>query len=210
MEQNAKSAVVKAFIDFKKGVLQLEGPQEFVEKYLDSTVKNCKPFAASSPKPKPTAEEQEKTKQYKNSVAESLVTLSIGLFTVALLNRTLAVSGKVLGWYKVVASGWYYVAYLGIISLFFGLYFVFPSHNRQEWLIRNIFNKSILKAIKLYGWAIVLVLFGEGLIKTIQSDWAAIIGLICIAAGCAVLIYGIFLSICRPLEESIFKKHKNA
>ncbi len=181
MEQNSKPDVVKAFIDLKKGVLQLEGSQEFVEKYLDPIMKNCKPFAASSPKG-----EESKEREYRYSVAESLVTLSLGMIIVALLNKSLNVSIWL----------WCPLAILGIISLLLALYFVVsPSHKIQEWLIRNIFNKPKLKTIKLCGWAIVLVLFGEELIKIIQTDWSAVILLLCIFAGYAVLAYAFGKSI---------------
>ncbi len=45
--------IVKAVINLKEGTLQLEGPQEFVEKYLDqydSIIKNWKTFFQLSPK----------------------------------------------------------------------------------------------------------------------------------------------------------------
>jgi hypothetical protein len=55
---------VKALINLKDGTIQLEGPKEFVEKYLDKydiMIKNSKTFTPLSPnKEKPEAEEAPK------------------------------------------------------------------------------------------------------------------------------------------------------
>jgi isoprenylcysteine carboxyl methyltransferase (ICMT) family protein YpbQ len=44
-------------------------------------------------------------------------------------------------------------------------------------------------------WFLGLVLFGVVLIQTIQTNWAAVIGLLCIFTGYAVLAYGLGKSI---------------
>ncbi len=201
MEQNSKSNIVKAFIDLKKGVLQVEGPQEFVEKYLNSIVKNCKPFSKAFPKPEPTIEEQDKIKQYKNSVAESLASFSFNVLLLALLNRSLYLSGNLTGCGNIIASSWHYLAYFGTLNLLISIsiYLEFPSHKLQKWLVTSIFNPQNLKVIKYVGWTIVLVLFGISL-QAIQEGWAAILGQICILAGIATLAYVLVKSIVSKKE----------
>lgn len=58
---------VKALINLKDGTIQLEGPQKFVEKYLDqydSLIKNVKTFSPVSPaKEKPVTESEEAPKR---------------------------------------------------------------------------------------------------------------------------------------------------
>ncbi len=138
-----------------------------------------------------------------------LLTFSFNLFALALINRNLNVSGNVVGWEKTITSNWYYLAFLGIIFLLFGLYFKLPKHKAQEWFLKNVFNKYTLQAIKLIGWAIVLVLFGTALIKSIQTNWSAAIGLICIGAGIGFLVSGIIYGVVTSIKITETKKYSH-
>jgi len=186
MEQK-KSDVVKAFIDLKKGVLQLEGPQEFVEKYLDPIIKNCKPFSASSPKG-----EESKEKEYRYFVAESLFSLSLVLITLALINRSLNVSI----WIFVVP-----LVILGIIIFSFFLDLILPHHKIQKCLLRNIFGKNVLSLVKLLNLAVVLALFGQTLAKT-GIFLLSILGVLIALSAYAVLSIGITKSIGLALPKN--------
>jgi len=191
MVQNPKSNTVKATIDSKKGTLRLEGPQEFVEKYLDSIIQNCKPFSTSSPHEE-ESESSNKERDYRYFTAESHGSLSLSLIIVALLNRSLAV------------STWYVPAILGVIILLIGLYLILPSHMIQKWLLRKVFNKYELKTVKWAGWAIVLALFGYGLTQT-GIPWLTIFGALTAVSSYAVLTIG-FLQIAKRLIKGNSKQ----
>jgi len=186
---------VKAIVDLKKGVMELEGPKEFVEKYLDTVTKNCKPFSKAFPKQKPTAEEKDKIKQHKRFAAESFGVLSLGLFSLALVNRSLYISGTLSGLDKNIASQWPYLALLGLIVFFAGIYLILPYHKAQGLKLKTLNNKPFLKIVKLLGWVLVLEPFGRDLIEQIQTDWALTVGLLFIVAAFVLLAYGIGVSI---------------
>jgi hypothetical protein len=190
-----KSEMVKANINIKKGTLELEGPQEFVEKYLKPILKNNKPFSKAFPKPKPTVEEKDKIKQHKRLAAESFGVLSLGLFLLSLVNRGLDISGTLSGLDKNIASGWPYLALLGLIVFFAGIYLILPYHKAQGWLLKTLNNKPYLKVVKLLGWVLVLEPFGRELIEQIQTDWALTVGLLFFVSAFVLLAYGIGMSI---------------
>ncbi|MBN1692657.1 MAG: hypothetical protein JW845_03780 [Dehalococcoidales bacterium] len=135
-----------------------------------------------------------------------LFTFSFNLFFLALINKNLDVSSNITGWQKSITSGWYYLIFIGLFFLILAIYFKLPKHKIQMWLLKNIFNKYTLQAIKLLGWAIILVLFGSALIKSIQSDWAAIVGMLCIGAGIGFLVYGFIYCIVTGINLQKAKK----
>jgi len=193
-----QSEIVKASVDLKKRTLQLEGPQEFVEKYLNHVIENCKPFVKKNTKPEPTKEERKETKQYRKFVAESLFNFSISLIILSLLNRSLYMSDNLEGWHKIITSGWYYLAYFGIFFLLMSVYVRVPGHHLQAWLIKNIFHNRFLVSLKYLGFAVIMILFGQNLIQQIQTDWAAVLGQLSIALGAAFFAYSIYI----PIKEA--------
>ncbi len=191
MEQNSKPDVVKAFIDLKKGVLQLEGSQEFVEKYLDPIIKNCKPF--SPPSPKPTKEQE--LRKLEKSTAYTHFRLALGLFSAALLVYNVQKD-----------SGWKSLVFIGVIFMLSSFYF-FAIHKWNRQKITNVASAIRTGDVLLF---LTLVSFGTGLIQAIRLDWAAIIGRVLIYAGYAVLIIGwLYQVIDQVIEELKLKKPQN-
>jgi hypothetical protein len=192
--EEKKPDTVKAFIDLKKRVLQLEGPQEFVEKYLDPIIKNCKPFSASSsPKPKPTVKEQEQLKKIKSSAAYKSLSLSLGLGATTLLTYNISKD-----------SWWVPLCILSVIVFISGFYFVFIN----KWKRHKALNQADSVPIRHVMLFLGLVSLGIGLIKS-ELPWppAPLLGRVLIIVGYLDLIYG---SIIRPIKELIFKKPKIA
>jgi hypothetical protein len=169
-----KSDIVKVLIDLKKGILQLEGPQEFVEKYLDPIIKSRKPFSKAFPKPEPTVEERDKTRQLEKQNIISYFSLSLGLFATATLAYN---KSNVMGWRTLVV--------VGGLSLLFCLYIAFFN----KWKKQEVLSFAAMVGIDYMRLYLGLVSLGVGLIST-RLNWASILGQISIYSGYLILIFG--------------------
>ena len=119
-----------------------------------------------------TKEKIEQHKNYKNSVAENLGSLSLAMFAVSLISG--------VQWATIV------LIIFGVISALCGIYLVFPRALKQEWFLRKVATPKTMAIFKRLGWFIVLAMFGYSLIQT-GIIWLIIIGIIL-----AILAYVIF------------------
>ncbi|OGO06612.1 MAG: hypothetical protein A2Z76_01750 [Chloroflexi bacterium RBG_13_56_8b] len=115
-------------------------------------------------------ETEEQVKQYKNSTVEAFGSLSLGLWTVALVG------------YLTSGISWetYILIVLGGLSALFSIYLVLPwdcVYRKQKVVLKCFEKKQILKIAKSLGWLIVLAVFGVRLVQT-KVDWLIIAGLI--------------------------------
>jgi hypothetical protein len=172
-----KPDIVKAFVDLKKGILQLEGPQEFVEKYLDPIIRNSKIFTKPSPKPEPTVEEKEQIRQYKKSTIKTFGRLSMGIFTVSLI---VGIKEATI------------LNVLGAIAVLSVIYLVIP-HLKQEWFLRKI--AQVVSILDACNWFIALALFALLLLQKASITgitWLAIIAILIMFAAFAVFYASIW------------------
>ncbi|MCJ7425998.1 MAG: hypothetical protein MUO17_02510 [Dehalococcoidales bacterium] len=115
-------------------------------------------------------EQKDERKQYKNSTVEAFGSLSLGLWTVALVG------------YLTSGISWetYILIALGGLSALFSIYLVLPwdcVYRKQKTVLKYLETKQIIKFAKSLGWLIVLAVFGVRLIQT-KVDWLIIAGLI--------------------------------
>jgi hypothetical protein len=194
-----KSEIVKASIKIKNGTLQLEGPQEFVEKYLKPIVENCKPFSKAFPKPRPTAEEQDETKRRINSTAATFANLTIGLWAVALIGlspSTPTSSTLLTALNSAISCASYILATLGVLSFLFTLYLAnCPRNWRQKSVSEFLERNKAIKAAKDIVWLIVVAVFGVGLFQSnININGLKYIGLLIVAIVFIQYYYLYFVS----------------
>ncbi|MBA7674707.1 hypothetical protein ES703_82928 [subsurface metagenome] len=117
-------------------------------------------------------EPEEKTKQYRNSVAESFGSLSLGIFAVSLVSSA--------QWSSIV------LIIFGIMFALCGIYIIFPRDLKQEWLLENAAAPRHMAIYKRIGWLIVLAMFGYSLTQT-GITWLRVIGILF-----AILAYVVF------------------
>jgi len=117
-------------------------------------------------------ETEEEIKQYKNSVAESFGSLSLGVFAASLIGS--------VQWATIV------LIIFGVLFALCGIYIIFTRNLKQEWFLRNVATKRNMAIFKRVGWLIVLVMFSYSLTQT-GIIWLLIIGIIF-----AILAYVIF------------------
>lgn len=100
------------------------------------------------------------------TTAESFATLTMGLWSVALIGHLSAgVSGVS-----------YFLAVVGVISALFALYLVLPTQWGQEALSEWITRRAYLRVVKSLGWLIVGLVFGAALLQS-GISWMMITGL---------------------------------
>jgi hypothetical protein len=129
-------------------------------------------------------------KKTKNLVAESLFRFSLNVFTLSLLNKSLETSTTILQFSKDIASGWLYIACLGILILLVSIFIWLPFKWGKKWVLENALEDPSFKNLKYLGYSIILVLFGEKIINVFQPElWAVFVGLFCIGAGIGCFVY---------------------
>ena len=135
-------------------------------------------------------ETEEQIKQHKYSTAESFVSLSIGLWVVALIGYQTSVIPCVI----------YFLAVVGVISVLLSGYLILPleSWNRRQ---RSVFEflkrNTIIGIVKLLVWSIMLVLFGVSLIQT-GVVWLILTGLITFIIPFIVVLIVFAVGIRKP------------
>lgn len=117
-------------------------------------------------------EPEEKIKQYRNSVAESFGSLSLGILGVSLVGS--------VQWSSIV------LIIFGMMFALCGIYIIFPRDLKQEWLLENAAAPRHMAIYKRIGWLIVLAMFGYSLMQT-GVIWLRVIGILF-----AILAYAVF------------------
>ncbi len=118
---------------------------------------------------------EQELRKLEKSIAYTHFRLALGLFSAALFVYNVQKN-----------SEWISFVVIGLIFVITSLYFFFVHRwNRQKFanLASAIRTGHVL-------WFLILVSFGAGLIQAIRLDWAAIVGLILIYSGYAVLFVG--------------------
>ena len=114
----------------------------------------------------------------KNLTAESLGSLSLGLWAVALIGYP--TSG--ISWHT------YFLVVVGALFAVFGVYFILPWDWKQRQCLKYLEAHQIMKITKSLGWFVVLVVFGVGLIQS-KVGWLIVIGL-----TITIIAYVVFLA----------------
>ncbi|MFC1977387.1 hypothetical protein ACFLWS_03870 [Chloroflexota bacterium] len=130
---------------------------------------------------------EESKKQYKNSVAETFGSLSIGLFTAALIGS--------VDWATVL------LIIFGAIFTLCGIYIFVPLDLRQQWFLANIATKKRTGVFKSVGWFIVVIMFAYNLTQT-GVTWQLFVGIIFIGFSYVVLSLSIWKGWGKALKKS--------
>jgi len=108
-------------------------------------------------------ETQDHTKEYRNATAESLVILSMAIFTVSLVDNT----------------RWATIALIifGAIFALSGVYLIIPCNLKQQWFLGKLATQETMAILKRLGWLLILVLFGYALTQK-GTIWLIVVGLL--------------------------------
>ena len=128
----------------------------------------------------------ENTRQYRNSVAETFGSLSLGIFAVSLIGS--------VQWATIV------LVLFGVLSALCGIYIVFAHDFGQGWFLRNVATAKNMAVFKRVGWLIVLAMFGYSLTQT-GIIWLQVIGILF-----AFLAYVVFYISVRRLTDKRSRK----
>jgi hypothetical protein len=155
-----KSEIVKASIKLKNGALQLEGPQAFVEKYLDPIIKKHKPFSKAFPKPEPTKKERVLI-TLTNNTADIYYSFLLGISAVAVTS------------FQIGNNSIFYVA-LALFIVFFVIAFYLKCLKRWTWKRDTIVNQLSKMRIqmKFMSWSLGITAIGISLIN-LTDIWIA-------------------------------------
>lgn len=124
--------------------------------------------------------EQKEARKLEKSIAKNHAMLSLGLFATAMLVYV-----------KSLSAGWVPLVVIGGIFMLSSLYFLGINRFMPDKKRRKIINEVSFARINHIEWFLGFVAFGVALIQTVQTNWAAITGIICIIVGYAVLAYGV-------------------
>ena len=130
---------------------------------------------------------EEKIKQYRNSVAESFGSLSLGIFAVSLVGSA--------QWSSIV------LIIFGMMFALCGLYIIFPRDLKQEWLLENVAAPRHMAIYKRIGWLIVLAMFGYSLTQT-GIIWLRVIGILFAILAYVVFYISLFTLKARKLTDA--------
>lgn len=118
-------------------------------------------------------EPAEKIKQYKNSVAETFVSLSLGTFGVSLIGSE--------QWATIV------LIIFGMMFALFGIYIRLPCDLKQDWLLKKVAAPKHMAIYNAITWFIVGAMFGFSLTQT-GITWLWVIGILFAILAYAVLL----------------------
>jgi len=118
----------------------------------------------------------EQLKQHRNSVAESLGSLTLGILGVSMVGNT--------SWAT------YTLLVIAAIIAISGIYLMIPFNWKQESFLEKVATKQNMSIFKAIAWFIVFVMFGYNLIMT-RITWLIIIGFLFMIIGYAVLCISI-------------------
>ncbi len=136
---------------------------------------------------------EQEIRKLEKSIATNHGSFSLGLFATALLVYSTS-----------EGSGWVTFVVIGGIFVLSSLHFLCANKFIPNKKRRSIINTASFARINHIEWFLGFVPFGVGLIQTIRLDWAAVVGIICIIVGYAVLAYGLGKSI-RTIKEEVQK-----
>lgn len=124
----------------------------------------------------------EQERKCEKSVAEAFGSLSLGLWSVALIGYL--TSG--------VTWATYFLVVVGAIFTVFGIYFILPWEWdwKQKQCLKSLEAHPVMKVTKSLGWFIVLAIFGVGLIQS-KVGWLIVIGLIAAITSYAIFLVGL-------------------
>jgi hypothetical protein len=176
-----KSETAKANIDLKKGTIQLEGPQEFVEKYLMPILKTNKPFSKAFPKAKPTKREKEII-ILEDSTTRVYFSFLLGLIAASLTSFRL---GGVSGAFCVSL-----ILTIVVSAILFYIIFLKKWRWNRERIV-NCFSKMKIQ-MSYMSWSLGFAAIGISLINFWQNDIARIIcGIITVVISIGLIIRGV-------------------
>lgn len=104
----------------------------------------------------------ERIKQYKNSVAVTFSSLSLGTFGVSLIGDI----------YWATVS----LIVFGVFFALCGIYIKFPRDLKQKWFIKKVASPRNMDVFRGIGWFIVLIMFGYSLTQT-DILWQLFLGI---------------------------------
>jgi len=118
------------------------------------------------------------------ATAESFATLTVGLWSVALIGYLSAG----------ITAGTYFLVVVGALCALFALYLVLPTGWRQGLVSKRMVDGGYLRMVKSVGWLTVGLLFG---VRLVQSGvvWLVVTGLITMIVAFVVFYIAMFRSV---------------
>jgi hypothetical protein len=124
---------------------------------------------------------EEQIKRTQKSAAASFVSLSIGLWTVAVIGYL----NSGVSWMT------YFLNIVGALSALLSIYLILRWNWGQKQVLEFLETKQIIKIVKFLLWYTVLGVFGVGLVQT-KVLWLIITGEIIVIIAAIVLYVGIW------------------